>query len=276
MAIGVHVLVLLGALYLPGFFKAKPKFADIYTVSIINIAEPIASPPPEVQSQEESPPPVITKPLKTKKVAPIEEPKNNPDPAPVKSVSLKPLKKKKLKKVKKVDTTARRNQLERQKRQRLAEAIKEEELLAKKAQLAREALDAERKLLQAQKTTAIKPATPRAGSKSGNTSAASAAGGSSNLIESQYLASILNRLHQYWALPEYLQTDPTLEAVVVVTINKDGKIANKFFESKADNRVFNQFVTKTIEDAAPLPPIPPALKRQRFEVGLRFRPGSIQ
>lgn len=194
----------------------------------------------------------------------------------MKAVSLKPLKKKKIKKVKKVDTTARQNQIERQKRQRLAEAIQEEELLAEKARLAQEALDAERKLLQPQKTTSSKPATPRSVSKSGTTSSASSAGGSSSLIESQYLASILNRLHQFWALPEYLQTDPTLTAVVVITINKDGEIANKFFENKADNRVFNQFVTKTIEDATPLPPIPPALKRQRFEVGLRFRPGSIQ
>ncbi len=44
LAIGIHVMIVLAALYLPGFFKAKPKFADIYTVSLVNIAEPVAAP----------------------------------------------------------------------------------------------------------------------------------------------------------------------------------------------------------------------------------------
>jgi colicin import membrane protein len=275
MAIGVHVLVLLGALYLPGIFKAKPKFADIYTVSIINIAEPVTTPPPEVKPQQESPPPVITKPPKTKKMVSITETESSPEPAPVKAVSLKPLKKKKIKKVKKVETNTRQKDLERKKRQRLAKAIREEELLTEKARLAQEALEAERRLLQPQKTVSSRPAAAQAGVKK-STGASSAAGGSSTLIESQYYASIFNKLLQYWALPEYLQNDSSLLAVVVITISKDGTIVNMFFENRADNRVFNQFVTKTIEAAAPLPPIPPALKKQRIELGLRFRPGSIQ
>ncbi len=276
MAIGVHVLILLGALYLPGIFKAKPKFAEIYTVSIINIAEPVTSPPPEVKPQQESPPPVIAKPLKTKKMVSITESESSPEPVPVKAVSLKPLKKKKIKKVKKVDTNTRQKDLERKKRQRLAKAIREEEILTEKARLAQEALEAERRLLKPQKTVNSRPAAAQAGVRKRTGASSAAAGGSSTLIESQYFASIFNKLLQFWALPEYLQNDQSLLAVVVITISKDGTIANMFFENRADNRVFNQFVTKTIEAAAPLPPIPPALKKQRIELGLRFSPGSIQ
>lgn len=279
MAIGVHVLILLGGLYLPGIFKAKPKFADIYTVSIINVAEPAASSPePEVRSEQESPPPKVVKPIKAKSIAPIAESQPKPAPAPKKAVSLKPLKKKKVKKVAKPDDQSRRKELDRTRRQKLAQALREEELLAEKARLAREALEAERQLLKSQQVVASTPTKPKSavGSKSSTTARSGSVGGGSNLIENQYHASILNRLHQYWALPEYLQNDTSLTAVVVITINKDGRIANMLFEQKAGNRVFNQFVTKTVEAASPLPPIPPAMKKQRYELGLRFRPGSIQ
>ena len=73
-----------------------------------------------------------------------------------------------------------------------------------------------------------------------------------------------------------MQKKPDLTAVVVITINKNGHIANMFFEKKSGDRIFDQFVTKTIESASPLPPIPPAMKKQRYEIGLRFKPGSIR
>jgi TonB family protein len=303
IAIGIHVLVLLGALYLPGIFKAKPKFADIYTVSIINVAEPSASspapakiqkaiPPPPVKTQRQSPPPVIVPPKKIQKAVPIAEaeekvaPAPAPEPVAQKAVSLKPLKKKKIETVKPPEDQVRKQEIERDKqrkqkierskRQKLAEAIREEELLAEKARLAQEALEAERQLLRAQPLAESSPVRPLAGTGNQTSSTAASVSGSTSLLESQYLASVFNRLHQFWAPPEYLQQDPNLTAVVVITINQDGTIANMLVESGSGNRVFDQFVNKTIEAAAPMPPIPPALKKQRFEIGLRFRPGSIQ
>ncbi len=73
-----------------------------------------------------------------------------------------------------------------------------------------------------------------------------------------------------------MQENPDLVAIVVITINKNGQIANVFFEEKSGDRVFDQFVTKTIEAASPLPAIPAAMKKQRYEIGLRFRPESIR
>ncbi len=279
IAIGIHVLVLLGAIYLPGIFKAKPKFADIYTVSIINVAEPTASTPaPPAGAKKISPPAVTAPPIpkKAQKTAPIAEVKEKSTPAPQKSISLKPLKKKIIQKVKPKEDLARKQELARKNRQRLAEALREEELLAEKAKLAREALEDERKLLQTQSLANDLSANSSASSENSSSSSTSASGGSSNLIESQYLAAIFNRLHQFWTPPEYLQQNPDLTTVVVITINQDGTIADTLIESKSGDRVFDQFVNKTIEDADPMPPIPPALNKQRFEIGLRFRPGSIQ
>jgi len=316
VAIGIHVFVLLGAMYLPGIFKAKPKFADIYTVSIINIADPNvgsppaaqlkqAPPPPSVKQKQSAPPPVkrqevpptpaVITPTKSQKIAPIAEPRKKLEPATPKSISLKPLKKKLIQEKKPIENQVKNQELERKKRQELAKSIREEELLAEKAKLAQEALRAERKLaealradqllaekanlaqtaLQAERNLLNEQAQMTSSAISGNRTSAQA-GGSSNIIESQYLASVFNRLHQFWAPPEYLQQNPNLTAVVVITINYDGKIANMLFESKSGDRVFDQFVSKTIELADPMPPIPPAMKKQRFEIGLRFRPGSIQ
>lgn len=285
VAVGIHVLVILAALYLPGIFKAKPRFADIYTVSIINIAEPTASPAPFVKSQATTPPPIIAPPTpsKTQKTAPIAEVQQKAEPipqkitpVPQKSISLKPLKKKKIQAIKPAENQDRKREIERKNRNILADAIREEEFLSEKAKLAQEALDAERKLLQPQQLPNSIQTTSSAISENQTSSSSTAIGSSSSLIESQYLASIRNRLDQFWALPDYMQKDPTLTAVLVITINLNGKIANMLFESKSGNRVFDQFVIKTLEAAAPMPPIPPAMKKQRFEIGLVFKPGSIQ
>ena len=290
IAVGIHVLILLGAVYLPGIFKAKPKFAEIYSVSLVNIAEPAATAPPappaKVKAQSPpkvapKPPPEPPAPPKAKKLAPVEEaPKEvekveAPEPAPAKAVSLKPLKQKKVKEVKEPVPPPKKSTVNRKEIQKLAEAIREEEILTEKARLAREALDQERQML----AESTRPSTSRqssAATTEQQAASSAATGGSSSLIENQYHAAIFSRLHQFWMLPEYMEKDPSLTAVVVITIRQDGEVANMVFESKSGDRVFDQFVSKTIEAANPLPPIPPAMKKQRYEIGLRFSPDSIQ
>lgn len=284
VALGIHLMVLLAALYLPGLFKAKPKFADIYSVSIVNYTEPVETVQP-AKIQKPSPPKDVAKPpppkAPTKKAVPIEEaaPKEvaQPEavePAPPKAISLKPLKQKKVNVVKEQVAPPKKTEIDRKEIQKLAEAIREEEILAEKARLAREELEQERRLL-AESLKAIE--SNRASTSDERRPAASAAaGGSSSLIESQYHAAIFSRLHQFWMLPEYMQKDKSLTAVVVITIRQDGDVANLVFESPSGDRMFDQFVSKTIAAANPLPPIPPAMKKQRYEIGLRFRPDSIQ
>ncbi len=273
LAIGVHLFFFLGILYLPGLFQAKPKFADIYTVSLINIAEPVTE-SEAVERQAEPPvetsPPVAVKPVNSKKIAPIAELSEAVSPSPAKAVSLKPLKRKKKKVVSKPKDTTRQKRIDRSKRQKLADLIREEELLAEKSRLAQEALAAERNLLKP------KPRSSATSSRQGKNTAATANSGNSNLIESQYNAAIFSRLHQFWKVPEHMEQRADLTAVVVITINKDGKVADMFFENRSGDRIFDQFVQTTVDRASPMPPIPLAMRKQRYEVGLIFRPGGIQ
>ncbi len=282
-------MLLLGALYLPGLFKAKPKFADIYTVSLINIAEPVVGPPsakPQAPSpspakvQESAPPPPAPAEQKAKKVAPIADVPDKvepaPTPAPQKAISLKPLRQKIVKNIKDQEVPVKKNDQDLKKVQRLAEALREEDVLTERARLAQEALAQERRVLNQSNKGRIAQNPESSVGPQTNSSTPAVSGSSTNLLESQYQAAIASRLQQFWSIPEHLQKDPNLTAIVAITIKIDGDIANMVFESKSGDRIFDQFVSNTIEAAKPLPPIPPALKKQRYEIGFRFKPGSIQ
>lgn len=274
-AIGIHLLFIVGAIYLPGLFDKKPKFADIYTVSLINVAEPAphqeVAPQPETQHEPAIQPPK-TAPVKAKKTAPIAEPVASPKPAPQKAISIKPLKRKKVKKnlVKPEDTRAK--ELARKKRQKLAEALRDEQIAKDNAKQAQEALERERNLIK----NPASVASPTEPSSNQPTMGQKSIGGSSNLITSRFHANVIGRLQQFWSLPEYMQKDSDMTAIVVITVSKNGQIADKFFESRSGDRVFDQFVVKTIEAANPLPPIPAAMKKQRYEIGLVFTPEGIR
>jgi len=289
LAIGIHVMIVLAALYLPGFFKAKPKFADIYTVSLVNIAEPVAAPSsakpqapapsPTKKLQESAPPTPAPTPPKAKKEAPIAEIpakiESAPVPTPLKAISLKPLKQKIIKEVKEQEVPPKKNDQDLKKVQKLAEALREESVLTERARIAQEAVEQERRVLtQSNKGRMTQSAESAVGPQTNAPS--QTVGGSNTLLENQYNAAIANRLQQFWAIPENLQKDPNLTSIVVISIKIDGDIANMVFESKSGDPLFDQYVGKTIEKANPLPPIPPALKKQRYEVGVRFKPGSIQ
>lgn len=276
LAIGFHILLAFSILFLPGLMKPRPKFEDIYTVNLIDFSEPapeqVSAPPePEVPAPEPKPEPV-----KAEKQAPVLEPvKAAPPPEPVKAVSIKPLKRKIKKKIiKKPDQRIeKQKQLEKLKRQSIAEALKAEKLAAEQARLA--ALEAERqqKLLEQQLDTIRNQVRSNPKSSRSKTAASS---GAKSALSTQYHGAIMNHVTQYWSLPEFKNWDVGLSAIVVITIAKNGRIVKQFFEKRSGDSAFDQYVRKTLQDADPLPSIPAALRKDQVEIGLRFRPGSIQ
>jgi len=91
----------------------------------------------------------------------------------------------------------------------------------------------------------------------------------------QYLAAAYQKIHDNWVLPDLQNWDNSLEAVLVITIQRDGTIADSYFEKKSDNIYFNQFVLKAAKDSSPLPPFPEQLEENSLEIGLRFKPGEL-
>jgi len=268
LAIGFHLVVAFSVLFLPGLLKSKPKFEDIYTVNLINISESVFQeeviPPPEV-----APAPVV--PPQSAKAIPIAAPTKPAAPVQtLKPISIKPLKRKLKKKVTPKKPPVQQKELERRKRQSIAEALKAEQEALRQAQIAAEEAARQQKLLERQLTEIKKQgsSSPKVARRSGSSTLTG--------LERQYYATIEGRITQVWSLPQYKNWDPLTEAVVVIRIARNGTITKQDFEKRSNDPTFDQFVRKTLQDAAPLPPIPPALKGNSREIGLRFRPEGIQ
>jgi colicin import membrane protein len=272
LAVGFHLIIAFGVLFLPGIFNSKPKFEDIYTVDLVNLSEPVIEqsgpPAPAPEPVVQPPPPVPEKAVAI--VDPVKAPA--PEPVVAEPVSLKPSKRKIKKKVSDPQPD-RSRELERVKRQRLAEAVRAEQLAAEQARIAAEEAERQRRLMDAQlsqirsqvRTT---PAPRRAAGQTRSSALSS--------LEKQYFISVTGRIMQYWTLPEFKQFDDAIQAIYVIRISRDGTIVEEFFEQRSNDPTFDQFVKKAVKDASPLPPIPPAIKGSSIEFGLRFRPGNIQ
>jgi colicin import membrane protein len=272
LAIGFHLVVAFSVLFLPGLLKPKPKFEDIYTVNLVNIAEPVIeqSLPAPIPKPEIAPEPVVPE-----EVVSIAEPVPEPvvEAAPIEPVSLKPLKSKVKKKIEEPKPPDRRKELERLKRQALAEATRAEQLAAEQARIAAEEAERQRRLMEAQ-LARIKNqvrSTPAS-----NTSAGRSSSNTLSAVENQYYASVAGRIIQFYTLPDFKQWDKSLLAIVTIEIARDGTIVNHYFEKHSGDPTFDQFVRKTIQAANPLPPLPPAIRDANYEIGLKFSPESIQ
>lgn len=272
LAIGFHLLIAFSIIFLPGMMKSKPKFEDIYTVNLINIAdhlpeqssvepvvEPLSQPPPVEPAQPE--PAAVN--LAPEPVVP---------PQPVNPVSLKPLKTKVKKTVKPEENRDQAREAERLRRQQLAEVLRAEQRAAEQARIAAEEAARQQRLLEQQLAQIQRQAPP---GPSQPRRAGAATGSALTSLEKQYYAAIINRISQFWALPEFRNWDPSIQAIVVISISQNGTITNQFFEKRSNDPTFDQFVRKALQDANPLPAIPPALRKSSFEIGLRFSPGSI-
>ena len=278
LAVGFHLLIAFSIIFLPGMFKSKPKFEDIYTVNLINLADQLPEQSAPAPAPPPSPPPAETVVEQPPETAAVNiDPQPAPPPQPVANpVSLKPLKQK-VKKVVQPEpdrTLARQREAERLRRQQLAEALQAEQRAAEQARLAAEEAARQQRLLEQQLAQIQRQAqtTPSpSAARSGSSSSASAL----SVLERQYYTAIVNRISQFWSLPEFRQFDPSTQAVVVITISQNGTITRQLFERQSNDPTFDQFVRKALQDANPLPPIPPALRKSSFEIGLRFSPSSI-
>lgn len=266
-ALGMHVILILGCIYMPDIMKRKPLYPEIYTIDLVNVQIPEIV-EPDLQPIQHQP--------KNEQAVSV-APKPEPVAQEVKPISIKPLKKKKINKNAKEQ--ARKKELEQIRNKQLAEA-REAERRAKEAErLAEEeanlaADQAVNQLRNMLRETTI--STTRKPQKKSSQTSGKSGGKKTNIIEKQYFASVYNVLQSHWKLPEYKVWDPQLVATIVIKITQNGSIVDHYFEKKSGDRLFDQFVVKTIQDSNPLPSIPPALKKKVLEIGLHFKPGSIQ
>jgi len=88
-----------------------------------------------------------------------------------------------------------------------------------------------------------------------------------------YYSLIWAKIKGAWTIPEnLLKVTVDLETIIVLIIERDGKIQKFWFEKKSGNAVYDQSAMRAIKKAEPLPPIPKELSGNTLEIGIRFFP----
>ena len=89
----------------------------------------------------------------------------------------------------------------------------------------------------------------------------------------EYYSTIWAKIKKEWSLPENLPKGRSdLEAIIVLVIDKDGKVQKTSFEKRSGNGLYDQMAMRAIRKAEPFPPIPKELGDNTFEIGIRFYP----
>ena len=89
----------------------------------------------------------------------------------------------------------------------------------------------------------------------------------------EYCSRIWAKIKEGWTLPEnLLKGKESLETIIVVIIEREGKIQKSWFEKRSGNALYDQLAMRAIKKAEPLPPIPKELSDDTFEIGIRFHP----
>jgi colicin import membrane protein len=88
-----------------------------------------------------------------------------------------------------------------------------------------------------------------------------------------YQMEIETAIKNNWAYPVALvnvEEGKTPEAVVILTVRKDGKILQHSLKKRSHDPLFDDSVLKAIQKSDPLPPFPPGYKKRDEEVEINF------
>jgi TonB family protein len=62
-----------------------------------------------------------------------------------------------------------------------------------------------------------------------------------------------------------------LETIIIIIIERDGKIQKWWFEKKSGSALYDQSAMRAIKKAEPLPSLPKELNKDILEFGILFR-----
>jgi colicin import membrane protein len=91
-----------------------------------------------------------------------------------------------------------------------------------------------------------------------------------------FYSVIWSRIREQWALPEEILPSEAYEAVIAVTILRNGALADLAFEKKSGNEYFDESALKAIKKATPFPALPEWFMESSLEIGIRFRSSELR
>lgn len=88
-----------------------------------------------------------------------------------------------------------------------------------------------------------------------------------------YYNTVWQRIKEGWIIPpSLLEENQGLETVIVIKVQRDGGIVERWFEKKSGSPVYDESAMRAIQKANPLPPFPEELDGDFLEIGIRFHP----
>jgi len=88
--------------------------------------------------------------------------------------------------------------------------------------------------------------------------------------------TLRERITGNWAFSEHLAgRGMGLEAILVIKIMKNGRIADYWFDKRSGNRYLDESAERAVRKSDPLPPLPGDYDVPFYEVGLRFTPSGL-
>jgi colicin import membrane protein len=140
---------------------------------------------------------------------------------------------------------------------------------AQKAQDRENIIENLRKKSQSASQTEEQRAANASAASRGETAPGAASGRADRSIN-LYYAQIWSRIKGQWVFPQSISLKENFNAVVNVTILRNGMITELRFEKRSGNRYFDDSVMRAIRKASPFPPLPSDLGEQSIELGIRF------
>jgi colicin import membrane protein len=91
-----------------------------------------------------------------------------------------------------------------------------------------------------------------------------------------YYAEIWSRIRGQWSLPQEILPKGNVETVINARILRNGAVVGVDFEKRSGNRYFDESAVRAIKKASPLPPLPPWIRDDSIEIGIRFRSAEFR
>ncbi|MGD8226610.1 MAG: TonB family protein [Desulfobacteraceae bacterium] len=91
-----------------------------------------------------------------------------------------------------------------------------------------------------------------------------------------YQMEVEDRIKGNWSYPVALQSKEDLEAIVVVTVKRDGSILKTEMKKGSSDAIFDDSVLRAVKRSDPLPPFPEGYRESYDEIEIRFNLQDLQ
>ncbi len=91
-----------------------------------------------------------------------------------------------------------------------------------------------------------------------------------------YQMEVENWIKSNWSYPVAIHSTSDLEAIVLVTVKRDGAILKTRLKKRSSSAVFDESVSKAIERSDPLPPFPEGYRKSHDEIEINFNLKDLQ